>query len=538
MSYHSQQRETTTGLLLQAAGLSKSFGGNAVLKDVSLHLFEGNIVLLRGENASGKTTLLNILTGNLQPDAGTLRIKGASGWEEFHFPKSWWSYLNPFSHFTPERVAHEGVGRSWQDIRLFPKLSLLDNIAVARPDQFGENPTWPLLRPFKVRRHERLNEQEARRLLGELKLEDRGHLLSDTLSLGQAKRAAIARAVHAGAKILFLDEPLAGLDEYGVNSVLDMIVSLARKERITLVIVEHLFHIPRLLKVADAVWTLRSGHLFEESPGEVERELAKSGLDPVRQWIAEAGSSDYEVIEQALPGKATFSVLRGPGAGACVLRVEDLIVRRQGRIVIGSDAGGVLGGLSFELCEGDIAVLEAPNGWGKTTLLDAISGLIPADRGRILFRGQLMNGVPTWRRAQLGIAYLQARGHTFARLTVDETFQLAGAGPVPDFLSALADRSTDQLSGGQQQLVGLSRLLSAPHARCRLLDEPFNMLDRAAIERTKHLLQPPAGSCSLVAMPASSPYRAVSVSETVRTQDWVPLKLEDSLVHIRSDAAD
>src|SRR5215212_2268085 len=131
MTDRTQPRDTAPRLVLQATAISKSFGGNAVLKKISLHLFEGNIVLLRGENASGKTTLLNILTGNLAPDAGTLGIKGASGWEEFRFPKSWWSYLNPFSHFTPERVAHEGVGRSWQDIRLFPKLSLLDNIAVA-----------------------------------------------------------------------------------------------------------------------------------------------------------------------------------------------------------------------------------------------------------------------------------------------------------------------------------------------------------------------------------------------------------------------
>lgn len=524
-------------MLLWAAGLRKSFGGNVVLKDVSLHLHEGSIVLLRGENASGKTTLLNILTGNLEPDAGVFGVKSVEGWKEFHFPKRWWSYLNPFSHFTPERVAQEGVGRTWQDIRLFPKLTLLDNIAVARPNQFGENPAWSLFRPFKARRHERQNEQEARGLLSDLALAERSHLLSDTLSLGQSKRAAIARAIQAGAKIIFLDEPLAGLDEAGVNSILKMLVSLARKDRITLVIVEHLFHIPRLLKVADAVWTLKDGSLFEESPDEVERELSEGEVDPVRRWIAEAGRSDYELIEQALPGRAMLSILRRLGSHECILKVEGLVVRRRSQVVIGSDAGGALPGLSFELFEGDIAILEAPNGWGKTTLLDAVSGLIPSAQGRIILRGRPINDLPTWRRAQLGVAYLQARGHTFSKLTVAEAFQLAGAGSVPSYLSSLAGRSTEQLSGGQQQLVGLSRLLASPLGRCRLLDEPFNMLDRAAVERAEHMLLPPAGSCTLVAVPASYSHREASVAEAIGSEVLLTGTLKEWLTGPQGDAA-
>jgi ABC-type branched-chain amino acid transport systems, ATPase component len=531
-----QQKDVDSDLLLQAIGISKSFGGNAVLKGLSLRLFQGDIVLLRGENASGKTTLLNLLTGNLEPDSGLLRIKGESGWEEFQFPQPWWNYLNPFNHFTPERVAREGVGRTWQDIRLFPKLSLLDNIALASPDQLGENPVWSLLRPMTVRRHERKNIEKAKALLGELRLDERGHQLSDTLSLGQSKRAAIARAIQAGAKILFLDEPLAGLDEQGINSVLDMLISLARKDRITLVIVEHLFHIPRLLRVADTVWTLKGGELFEETPDGSESSLVISPLDTNQQWIDDGASSDYEVFEHDLPGQATLSILRPSGDNACILSVEDLVVRRQGRTVIGSDTDGEPRGLSFKLCEGDTAILQAPNGWGKTTLLDAIMGLIPISQGQIVFRGQLMNALPIWRRAQAGMAYLQARGHTFSRLTVSETFSLAGAGPVPDYLSALAGRSTDQLSGGQQQLVGLSRVLRSPHITCRLLDEPFNMLDRAAIARTRHLLRPPEGSCSLVVVPSGPLGSGMPLKNTRQVQVWVQQKLEDGFPSTNSDA--
>lgn len=90
-------------------------------------------MLLRGNNGSGKTTLLNILSGNLEPDEGSihLQVNGAS--EHFKFPRRWWENLNPFDHFTPERVAREGVGRTWQDVRLFNSMTLAENIAVASP---------------------------------------------------------------------------------------------------------------------------------------------------------------------------------------------------------------------------------------------------------------------------------------------------------------------------------------------------------------------------------------------------------------------
>jgi len=518
-----EQKSIDKVLLLRAAGISKSFGANAVLKGVSLRLFRGEIVLLRGENASGKTTLLNILTGNLTPDSGTIEVKRKTEWEKFRFPQPWRHYVNPFMHFTPESVCSKGVGRTWQDIRLFPKLSLLDNISVARPKQFGENPVWLFLRPAEVRSTERQNRREARSLLADLKLAERGHLLSDTLSLGQSKRAAIARAIHAGAKILFLDEPLAGLDEQGIDSVLTMLLSLAEKDGITLVIVEHLFHIPRLLKIADTVWTLKDGEVFEERPQNAETSLSNQS-DPVRQLIEHHSSIGYELIEQHLPGNATLTILRRREETACILRVEDLIVHRSGKRVIGPLDEPQSRGLSFQLFEGDTAVLEAPNGWGKTTLMDAIMGLVPISQGQITFRDQSLTGLPTWRRARSGMAYLRATGHSFSRLTVSEIFELADAYPVPDYIAILAARGIAKLSGGQQQLVSLFRVLSSPGATCCLLDEPFNMLDHAAIESSRHLLRPPKGSCCLVAVPAIFPRNSLLNSEAV--QDDVSVRHE------------
>src|ERR1039458_8271762 len=126
--------------VLSLRDLRKSFGGQIVLDGISAELHEGEVVLLRGDNGSGKTTLLNILSGNLEPDAGGINLQANGRAEHFQFPRRWWQEINPVDHFTPERVAREGVGRTWQDVRLFNKLTLIDNIAVASPRQTGESP--------------------------------------------------------------------------------------------------------------------------------------------------------------------------------------------------------------------------------------------------------------------------------------------------------------------------------------------------------------------------------------------------------------
>ena len=113
-------------VVMRASGLHKRFGGQVILDEAEFELRRGEIVLLRGPNGSGKTTLLNILTGNLEPDAGHIEIAAdaALGTEDFRFPPSFLHGLNPVDHFTPERIANEGVSRTWQDIRLFPTHSL------------------------------------------------------------------------------------------------------------------------------------------------------------------------------------------------------------------------------------------------------------------------------------------------------------------------------------------------------------------------------------------------------------------------------
>jgi ABC-type branched-subunit amino acid transport system ATPase component len=193
--------------VLSVRNLVKRFGGQTVLNGVSVDLKEGEIVLLRGDNGAGKTTLLNILTGNLEPDQGTISVSlnsnGVKTRELFKFPHTFWTNLNPFNHFTPERIAREGVGRTWQELRLFTRSSLLNNIAVATPSQLGENQLMALMRRQAVRKQENEIQEQSKVMLWKLGLEGRENSSADSISLGQSKRVAIARAVQESSYLHF-----------------------------------------------------------------------------------------------------------------------------------------------------------------------------------------------------------------------------------------------------------------------------------------------------------------------------------------------
>jgi ABC-type branched-subunit amino acid transport system ATPase component len=498
------------GVILRAKGLQKSYGGQAVLARVDLELRRGDVVLLRGDNGSGKTTLLNILTGYLEPDAGSIHLQANGIKQVLEFPRLWWSKLNPFSRFAPERLVRAGVGRSWQDMRLFPSLNLLENVIAAVPGQNGENPVWAVVARRSVRRQEMANQRAAGEMLAELGLAGRETSSADCVSLGQAKRVAIARAVQAGAEILFLDEPFAGLDADGIEHVLDLLRTLVEKRGVTLVIVEHVFHTKRLLSFANTVWTLAAGNLTVHSPASLEEE-GKAGSDGVDQWLNGLLDQDRTRHDLDLPGGARLTTIR-PRAQRCVpplLEMNDIVVKRAGRAVVGRD-----GGLSFCLQQGDLAVLQAPNGWGKTTLLESLAGLLPLSRGTVRLSGRPLGEIRPWEGPRRELALLQSRGRYFPNLTVGECFRLSGADRFPDELGSLLNRKMGTLSGGERQSVALRSILGRNSTRLLLLDEPFAMLDREAISRACRLLAQASCEGILMVVPARS---SLTTRDTIKT---------------------
>jgi branched-chain amino acid transport system ATP-binding protein len=470
--------------ILRVEGVSKAFSGHVVLKNVSAELHAGEVVLLQGDNGSGKTTLLNILTGNLRPDRGRIGLDMDGSREDFLFPQRRWQRCNPFDHFTPDRVAREGIGRTWQEIRLFQTQSLSDNIAVATPRQSGENPIWILFSPVRVRKQERATRNAAEALLEQIGLKGRGASSADRVSLGQSKRVAIARALQGQARLLFLDEPLAGLDRAGIDEILQLLRRIVKELRVTLVIVEHALNVSELLDLATIVWTLRDGELTVDTLDRAGSRLREQGKDSVRPWLHDLAGAAGEITRQTLPSGAALTTVSSATSepGEVVLAVRDLVVYRARRLVIGErTADGSVRGLSLELRRGQVALLEAPNGWGKTTLLETLAGLLPAARGSIQICGIDAHRLTAWERAGLGMSFLQSRNNVFPSLTVRESLRLAGRSKVPPGLERFAARRVGNLSGGEKQKVALACAMGGRGFQIALLDEPFSALDKHSI---------------------------------------------------------
>lgn len=476
--------EDASRTLLSARGLHKTFGGQTILAGVDLDLRQGEVVLLRGENGSGKTTLLNILTGNLEPDSGMIQYSADDTPRAYRFPRRWWQELNPWDHFRPEFVANEGLGRTWQDIRLFGAQSLRDNIAVAIPSQPGENPVLALFAPRHVKRAEDEVRQKADAMLAQLGLAGRESSSADKISLGQSKRVAIARVVAAGARILLLDEPLAGLDQPGIRNVLDLLEAIVRDHSVTLVIVEHVFNLPQLAYLATADWLLKEGKLLVTKTAptpeqSLEPTLVEQAMHP--GWFDLLLSKDSEVTNEPLPRGATLTRIRSSDPQVRdqkpVLEIQDLTIHRGSRVVIGLDDERELSGFSFSLRRNEIAILHAPNGWGKTTLLEAVAGLCAPSSGEVVLNGRRITKIVPWRISGLGVRLVLSQGF-LPTLALSEIASLARVDHVPDDFESDSDRAEGSLSGGEKQRYRLQLALSEkPDPVLLLLDEPFAGLD-------------------------------------------------------------
>lgn len=489
------------GVLLRFRDLRKSFGGRNVLAGISGEIRQGEVILLRGENGSGKTTLLNILTGCLEPDAGSIHLTINSAQEHFHFPRKWWQNLNPWDHFTPERVGREGVGRTWQDIRLFPSLDLADNIAAASREA-GDSAWTALFRPKMTRARATSTRRRSCERLASLGLSGRENSSADRISLGQSKRVAIGRALQAGARVLFLDEPLSGLDAAGVEEVIAMLRDVIREHEMAVLVIEHALNARHLEPLVNTAWELSDGKLFSLGSEENGRRSA-STIRPF--WRDEAFIANYRVTHQALERGASLTRLAprisSGGSQEPVIRARGLVASRGGRVVLGHDGNGGTGGLSFDLAESEMAILEAPNGWGKSTLFELITGTgISADTGQIVFNNEVVSGEgsPSVAFYRNGGRALSSNTRLFPSLRLDELARLANA--ENPYLQQ--PQRTDELSGGQLRRAAIA---ATGRGRLTVYDELFHSLDSARIEElVSTLASDGSGRATLFLEPSSN----------------------------------
>jgi branched-chain amino acid transport system permease protein len=209
------------GAVLEGFQLKKTFGGITAIASLDISLASGRITGLVGPNGAGKTTAFNLLTGFLAPDHGEIRYRGKK-----------------LLASQPHELVRAGIARSFQDLRLFIKMTVLENVLVALPRQHGDNLLQLFTRPFFVRAEDAANTKKALAILDFIGLKERAYDLAEDLSYAEEKLLIVARLIATEADVLLFDEPLSGLDTTAMQKIIGLLRQLAQRNK-TICIIEH-----------------------------------------------------------------------------------------------------------------------------------------------------------------------------------------------------------------------------------------------------------------------------------------------------------
>lgn len=233
---------TQPATLLEIDGLSKSFNGLKAVEDVSLNLREGIITTLVGPNGAGKTTLFNLITGHLRPTAGDIRWQGQS-----------------ILGSAPWKIARLGIARTFQDLRLFSHMTVLENVLTVM-----ETSSW--FWQSRTSNHAQ-RVQRAREILDANRLLHKADVRANDLSYAERKFLSLARIMATDAKIWLLDEPASGLDPRSYELLLTLLRNEVRRG-ITICIIEHNLEI--VVSISDRITFLDQGRLLADGePAEI-----------------------------------------------------------------------------------------------------------------------------------------------------------------------------------------------------------------------------------------------------------------------------
>jgi branched-chain amino acid transport system ATP-binding protein len=452
--------------VLEVRALAKAFGDFVAVDGVDLTLPGGGITAVIGPNGAGKTTLINLLTGRLAADRGRVLFEGR---DVTGRPAS-------------ARV-RAGMGRAFQVTNVFPRLTALENVSIPVLATAGL-----ALHPFARVEARADVRAEARRLLAEVGLADRAGATAGELSHGDQRLLEIALALATGPRLLFLDEPTAGMAPGERERVLARIRRLAEQGGLTLLLVEHDMDV--VFGMASRIVVMHQGKVLADGEPEAiraDRRVQEVYLGetaaPVAERAAQAERSAPESPRRA--DAATGSehpprraeVAAAPVA-APLLEVADLSA--------GYGLSRVLQGVTFAVARGEVVALLGRNGVGKTTTLRSVMGLnLPGPGSRVRFAGRDIAGLPPERAAALGLGYVPDDRRIFPDLTARENVRLAPLalgreggrwtveriGELFPPLARLWDRAGRHLSGGEQKMLAIGRALMAEPSLL-LLDEP------------------------------------------------------------------
>jgi branched-chain amino acid transport system ATP-binding protein len=242
--------------LLEIRELSIRFGGVSALDRVSFDVGQGQIVGLIGPNGAGKTSLFNCISRLYQPSSGSIVLDG-----------------NDLLRLRPHQVIHLGISRTFQNVALFGRMNVLDNVLVGEHWRIASNPLSSALRLRGARRAERDAVDRAQHALDIVDMRQYANALAGSLPFAMQKRIELARALVAEPRLLLLDEPAGGLNHTEVRELSQLIRRIHAEYQLTLLVVEH--HMSLVMGISDQVVVLSFGRkIADGSPAEVQNDPA------------------------------------------------------------------------------------------------------------------------------------------------------------------------------------------------------------------------------------------------------------------------
>jgi len=226
---------------LEINNLTRTFDGVKALDDVSFSVEEKTITGLIGPNGAGKTTLFNVISGFLKPDCGKI-------------------YYNSFDITAehPYKIVQLGIGRLWQDVRVFPKLTVRENVLVSRLNQPGENPLVSFFLSKRVKETERENLENAQKWIEFVELKEEINKYAQDLSYGEQKLLALTRLLSGNSNLLLLDEPATGIHPKMLSKIHFLLKSLLNLGK-TIIIIEH--SIRFVMEISDMILLMDDGKI-------------------------------------------------------------------------------------------------------------------------------------------------------------------------------------------------------------------------------------------------------------------------------------
>ena len=241
-------------MILEVRELTRHFGGIKALDGVDFRLGRGEIVGIIGPNGSGKTTLFNVITGIYRPDRGAVSLEG----EEI-------------TGLRPDEIARRGIARTFQNIRLFRELTVVDNVRIAHHPHVRYGAAAALLRTGAFYREERRSREQVEEFLSIFSLQDRRKELAKNLPYGDQRRLEIARALASCPKILLLDEPAAGMNLSEVGTLMEFILRIRERFSLTVLLIEHQMRL--VMGICERLIVMDFGQVISQGlPAEIRRD--------------------------------------------------------------------------------------------------------------------------------------------------------------------------------------------------------------------------------------------------------------------------